>query len=178
VVSRDILHKSDVGGVALDLDNPQEVMDAYEAILCNCHKHNPRAVIEGVEVTEMVKRGTETIVGARKDRAFGPIVMCGMGGVYVEVMKDVAFQAVPFSRQEILSMIKETKIYPLLLGVRGEDKKDMNGVIDAITKIGSLVRKCDRITDIEINPLTVYDEGSGVKAVDVRVLLSERRQEK
>ncbi len=178
VVSRDILHKSDVGGVALNLDNPQEVMDAYEAILFNCRKHNPRAVIEGIEVTEMVKRGTETIVGARKDRSFGPIVMCGMGGVYVEVMKDVAFQAAPFSRQEALSMIKETKIYPLLLGVRGEDKKDMEGVIDVIVKLGSLVRKCDRITDIEINPLTVYDEGEGVKAVDVRVLLSERPQSK
>jgi acyl-CoA synthetase (NDP forming) len=151
-------------------------MDAYEAILFNCRKHDPKAVIEGVEVNEMVKKGTETIVGARRDRAFGPIAMCGMGGIYVEVMKDVSFRAVPFSRPDVLSMIKETKIYPLLLGVRGEDKKDMDGFMDAIIKLGSLVRQCDRISDIEINPLVVYDEGVGVKALDVRVLLSERRQ--
>ncbi len=178
VVSRDILHKSDVGGVALDLENQQEVMDAYEAILFNCRKHNPNAVIEGVEVNEMVKKGTETIVGARRDRSFGPIVMCGMGGVYVEVMKDVSFRSVPFSKSDVLAMIKETKIYPLLLGVRGEDKKDMDGVVDAIIKLGSLVRKCEKISDIEINPLVVYEQGKGVKALDVRVLLSERAQKK
>jgi acetyltransferase len=176
VVSRDILHKSDVGGVALDLLDQKEVMDAYEAILFNCRKHDPKAVIEGVEVNEMVKKGIETIVGARRDRSFGPIAMCGMGGIYVEVMKDVSFRAVPFSKADVLSMVKETKIYPLLLGVRGEDKKDMDGFMDAIIKLGSLVRQCDGISDIEINPLVVYDEGVGVKALDVRVLLSERRQ--
>ncbi len=175
VVSRDILHKSDVGGVALNLENPKEVMDAYEAILHNCRNHNPRAVIEGMEVSEMVKRGIETIVGARRDASFGPIAMCGMGGIYVEVMKDVAFRAVPFSRQEVLSMIKETRIYPLLLGVRGDEKKDIERVIDSIIMLGSLVRQCPGISDIEVNPLVVYDQGSGIKAVDVRVLLSERR---
>jgi acetyltransferase len=176
VVSRDILHKSDVGGVALNLLDQKEVMDAYEAILFNCRKHDPKANIEGVEVNEMVQKGTETIVGARRDRSLGPIVMCGMGGVYVEVMKDVSFRAVPFSKADILSMLKGTKLYSLLLGVRGEDKKDMDKLLDAIIKLGSLIKKCDRISDIEINPLVVYEEGVGVKALDVRVLLSERRQ--
>jgi acetate---CoA ligase (ADP-forming) len=176
IVSKDILHKSDAGGVALDLENQDEVMDAYEAILHNCRKYNPRAVIEGMEVAEMVKKGTETIVGARRDASFGPIVMCGMGGIYVEVMKDVAFRAVPFSRQDLLSMIKQTRIYTLLLGVRGEEKKDMDGVVEAIIKLGSLVKNCARISDIEINPLVVYDEGKGVKAVDARVLI--KRDEK
>jgi acetate---CoA ligase (ADP-forming) len=176
VVSRDILHKSDVGGVALNLLDQKEVMDAYEAILFNCRKHDPKANIEGVEVNEMVQKGTETIVGARRDRSLGPIVMCGMGGVYVEVMKDVSFRAVHFSKADILSMLKGTKLYSLLLGVRGEDKKDMEKLLDAIIKLGSLIKKCDRISDIEINPLVVYEEGVGVKALDVRVLLSERRQ--
>jgi len=171
VVSKDILHKSDAGGVALDLENREEVLDAYEAIHHNCRQYNPRAVIEGVEIAEMVKKGTETIVGARRDASFGPIVVCGMGGIYVEVLKDVAFRAVPFSRQDVLAMIKETRLYPLLLGVRGEESKDMDGVIDTIIKLGSLVRKCPRISDIEVNPLVVYDQGSGVKAVDARVLI-------
>ncbi len=93
-------------------------------------------------------------------------------------MKDVSFRSVPFSKSDVLAMIKETKIYPLLLGVRGEDKKDMDGVVDAIIKLGSLVRKCEKISDIEINPLVVYEQGKGVKALDVRVLLSERAQKK
>jgi acetate---CoA ligase (ADP-forming) len=171
VVSKDILHKSDAGGVALDLDNREEVVDAYEAIHHNCREHNPRAIVEGVEVAEMVKKGTETIVGARRDASFGPIVICGMGGIYVEILKDVSFRAVPFSRQDVLSMIKETRIYPLLLGVRGEAKKDMDGVIETIIKLGSLVKNCTRISDIEVNPLVVYDQGSGIKAVDARVLI-------
>jgi acetate---CoA ligase (ADP-forming) len=171
IVSKDILHKSDAGGVALDLENREEVVDAFEAIMHNCRNYNPRAVIEGVEVAEMVKKGMETIVGARRDASFGPIVMCGMGGVYVEVLKDVAFRAVPFSQQDILSMIKETRIYPLLLGVRGEEKKDMDGVIETIIKLASLVKNCERISDIEVNPLVVYEQGKGVKAVDARVLI-------
>ena len=176
IVSRDILHKSDAGGVILDLDSKEEVINAYEAILHNCRRYDPRAVIDGVEVSEMVKRGTETIIGARRDRSFGPIVMCGMGGIYVEVMKDVSFRAVPTDRVEIMSMIKKTRIYPLLLGVRGENRKDIEGVIQTIIKLGSLVWKYDGISDIEVNPLVVYDEGEGVKAVDVRVLLRERRE--
>jgi acetyltransferase len=120
----------------------------------------------------MLKAATETIVGARQDRAFGPTVMFGLGGIYVEVMKDVTFRAVPLSRADAQVMVKEIRSYPLLLGVRGEKRKDIDGVVDAILKLGTLVRRCRAISDIELNPLVVYEHGQGVKALDVRVLLA------
>lgn len=177
VVSKDIIHKSDAGGVALNLENKEEVIDAYQAIMQNCKAYNPEATIEGVEIAEMLKRDVETIIGARRDATFGPIIMFGLGGIYVEVMKDVAFRALPLSRREIMSMIKQTRSYPLLLGVRGEEQKDMESVISCIIKLGSLLQRCPLISDIEINPLMVYEQGLGAKAVDVRILLSkdERR---
>jgi acetyltransferase len=172
VVSRDILHKSDAGGVALDLEDKEEVIDAYQAILHSCRVYQPAAVIAGVEVSEMVQPGLEVIVGARRDITFGPIVMFGLGGIYVEVLKDVSFRALPIDRQEAISMIKQTKAYPLLLGVRGEEKKDINFTLDTIIKLATVIEKCKSITDIEINPLVVYDHGQGVKAVDARVLVA------
>ena len=172
VVSRDILHKSDAGGVALDLADKNEVVDAYQAIMRNYRAYNPLAVIGGVEISEMVASGTETIIGARRDRTFGPIMMFGLGGIYVEVMKDVAFRALPINRKEVMAMVKEIRAYPLLLGVRGEERKDVESVVDTIIKVGTILQKCARISDIEINPLVVYEYGRGVKAVDVRILLS------
>ena len=172
VVSRDILHKSDAGGVALDLVDKNEVIDAYQAILRNCRAYKAEAAIDGVEVSAMVKAGTETIVGARRDSTFGPIIMFGLGGIYVEVMKDVAFRALPIDRKEVMSMVKQIRAYPLLLGVRGEEKKDVDSVVDTIIKVGTIIQKCKLISDIEINPLVVYENGKGVKAVDVRILIS------
>jgi len=172
VVSRDILHKSDAGGVALDLMDQREVMDAYQAIIRHCRAYKPEARIEGVEVSEMVTQGTETIVGARRDKTFGPVIMFGLGGIYVEVMKDIAFRALPISRKEVRSMVKEIHAYPILLGVRGEEKKDIDQVVDSILKVGAILQKCPQISDIEINPLVVYEQGQGVKAVDVRIMLS------
>jgi acyl-CoA synthetase (NDP forming) len=176
VVSRDILHKSDAGGVALDLEDRNEVIDAYQAILRNARAYKADASIEGVEVSEMVEKGMETIIGARRDRTFGPLIMFGLGGIYVEVMKDVAFRALPINRKEIMAMVKEIRAYPLLLGVRGEEKKDLDGVVDTIVKVGTVLQQCERIPDIEINPLMVYEHGRGVKAVDVRILLTSGRK--
>jgi acetyl coenzyme A synthetase (ADP forming)-like protein len=173
VVSKDIIHKSDAGGVALDLLNKKEVIDAYEAIMLSCKTKVPGASIEGVEVTEMVTAGTEIIAGAKIDPSFGPIVMVGLGGIYVEVMKDVAFRAHPLNRREVLSMIKEIRSYPLLLGVRGEKMKDVEGLVDIILKLGSIIQKCKGISDIEVNPVVVYEQGEGAKAVDIRILLSK-----
>jgi succinyl-CoA synthetase beta subunit len=178
VVSKDILHKSDVGGVILDLDNSKEVINAYEAIIHKCKGYNPNAVIEGIEVCEMVKKGTELIVGARRDPAFGPVIMCGLGGIYVEVMKDVSFRTLPMNRGIALSMLEDIRSYPLLLGARGEEKKDINSVIDTIVKISSIIKKCGRITDIEINPVVVYTDKKGLKAVDARILIAKPKEEK
>jgi len=171
VVSRAILHKSDAGGVALDIENRQEVLDAYEAIMRSCRAYKPDAVIDGIEVCEMVKKGTELIIGARKDPQMGPIVMCGMGGIYVEVMKDVAFRSAMLNGKEARTMVSETRSYELLLGARGEERRDIDAVIETIIKTAGIIRKISRITDIEINPVVVYEAGRGLKAVDVRILV-------
>jgi acetyl coenzyme A synthetase (ADP forming)-like protein len=173
VVSRDILHKSDAGGVALNIENKDEVVDAYEAIMRNCKAYKSDAVIDGIEVCEMVKKGTEIIIGARKDPQMGPIVMAGMGGIYVEVMKDVAFRSAALNKNEALKMISETRSYALLLGARGEDQKDIDVVVDSVIKAATIIRKVPRISDIEINPIVVYEKGKGVKAVDVRILITK-----
>ena len=176
IVSRDVLHKSDAGGVALDLLNRDEVIDAYEAILQNVKAYNPQAVIDGIEVAQMVPAGMELIIGARLDPSFGPIVMCGLGGIYVEVMKDVVFRALPLNRKDVTAMLKEIRSYPLLLGVRGEKRKDIDEVISTVIKIGTVINHCRRITDIEINPVVVYEQGSGLTAVDVRILIKKIRR--
>jgi acetyltransferase len=174
IVSKDILHKSDAGGVALDLDDADEVIDAYQAILRSCQAYKPDAVIDGIEVVEMVRSGVETIVGARQDVSFGPVVMFGLGGIYVEVMKDVAFRAAPIGTGTAREMIGSIRSYPLLLGVRGESRKDIGGTADVITRLGQLISECREITDVEINPLVVYDYAEGVKAVDVRILFNHQ----
>ncbi len=171
VVSKDIIHKSDAGGVALDLEDEGEVIDAYQAIIRSCRAYNAKAVIKGVEVAEMVKPGVETIIGARQDPSFGPVVMFGLGGIYVEVMKDVAFRAAPLGSRTAHSMIGEIRSYPLLLGVRGEKRKDIDAIADVAIRLGALAVRIREITDIEINPLVAYEHGEGVKAVDVRILL-------
>jgi acetate---CoA ligase (ADP-forming) len=178
VVSRDILHKSDAGGVALDIQNENEVTDAYEAILQSCRRYKPDAVIEGIEVSEQVRPGVETIVGARRDLSFGPIVMFGLGGIYVEVMKDIVFRAFPCNLKEANRMISQIKTYPLLLGVRGEARKDIDALADAILRVGTIIKRFKDISDIEINPLVAYDHGDGVKAVDVRIILSRQEAAK
>ncbi len=177
VVSKDILHKSDVGGIALDLENDQEVISGYEAIMRNCRMNMPNAAIEGVEISEMVKPGTEMIVGAMVDKTFGPTVMVGLGGIYVEVMKDVSFRALPMARTQIMEMIKEIRSYPLLMGVRGEKTRDINALVDTIIKLGAIIRNCKGISDIEINPLVIYEQGMGARAVDVRIILSKEDRE-
>jgi acyl-CoA synthetase (NDP forming) len=164
--------------VALDIDNEAEVMDAYEAILQNCRRYKADAVIEGIEISEQVKPGVETIVGARHDLSFGPIVMFGLGGIYVEVMKDIVFRAFPLNLREANRMIRQIKTYPLLLGVRGETRKDIDALADAILRVGTIIKRFKDISDIEINPLVAYDHGEGVKAVDVRILLSRQEAAK
>jgi len=176
VVSKDIIHKSDARGVALDLESKREVIDAYQAILRSCRAYKRDARIEGVEVAEMVQAGVEIIIGARQDRSFGPTVMVGLGGVYVEVLKDVAFRAAPVDRATALEMIADLRSFPLLLGVRGEKRKDIEAVADVIVTLSHLVDQCREITDIEINPLVAYDVGEGVKAVDVRILFQTPKE--
>ncbi len=176
IVSKDIVHKSDAGGVALDLENKDEVVDAYQAILRSCRAHVPEAVIDGVDVVQMVRPGVETIVGARQDPSFGPVVMFGLGGIYVEVMKDVAFRAAPVGRATAREMISDLRSYPLLLGVRGESRKDIEAIADVVVKLSHLIDRCREIADIEVNPLIVYDHGQGTRTVDMRILIRQPKE--
>ena len=176
VVSKDIIHKSDAGGIALNLENDGEVVNAYGAILRSCKTYAPQALIDGVDISEMVKPGTELIVGARIDQTFGPTIMIGLGGIYVEVMKDVSFRSLPVNAKDIIGMIKELHSYPLLLGVRGEKMKDVAAIVNVIIILGAILRHCEGISDIEINPLVVYEQGEGVRAVDIRIILEKNEK--
>ena len=171
IVSKDIIHKSDAGGVALNIKSADEVKKAYANILERCKKYKADAVIKGIEVVEMIRPGVETIVGGRIDPSFGPVVMFGQGGIYVEVMKDIAFRALTLDPQEVDQMIQEIKAYPLLKGVRGEKRRDIAKLNDAILRVAAVLQECPEITDIEINPLVAYPEGEGVRAVDARILV-------
>jgi len=176
VVSKDIVHKSDSGGVALDLQNEEEVVDAYQAIIRSCRAHVPDAIIDGIEVVEMVRPGVETIVGARQDPSFGPVVMIGLGGIYVEVMKDVAFRAAPVSLPMAKQMIADLRSYALLLGVRGESRRDIDAIADVVVKLSHLIDQCREIADIEVNPLIAYDHGQGTRTVDMRILIKQPKE--
>lgn len=174
VVSGDIVHKSDAGGVVMDLQNEKEVVDAYQAILHSCRKYKPAARVEGVQVSELIPKDVEVITGAVRDESFGPVVMCGLGGIYVEIMGDVAFRSYPLDKKSVMNMINETRSSHLLMGARGAKRKDVEAVIEVILKLGAILSRHPEISDIEINPLMVYEAGKGACAPDVRILLSKR----
>ncbi|MFX0149733.1 MAG: acetate--CoA ligase family protein [Candidatus Hodarchaeota archaeon] len=175
IVSKDIIHKSDAGGVALNLENREEVIDAYEAITNSAKKYRPDALITGVEIVTMIKMedAIETIIGARIDNSFGSTVMFGLGGIYVEVLKDVSFRAVPLTREDALDMVRQIRAYPLLLGVRGEERRDIEGCVDIIMRLAKIILTCPDISDIEINPVLAFEQKKGVLAVDTRILLGD-----
>ena len=167
VVSEEIIHKTDVGGVVLNIENEKEAAEAYEAIIENCKRNVPKARIVGIEVTKMLPKGVETIIGATTDASFGKVVMFGLGGIYVEVMKDVTFRVAPVAKKEIRRMVREIESYPILAGVRGEKSKDIEAIIDTIYRIGMLVTKFEEILELDINPLIVYEKGA--KVADARM---------
>ena len=172
VVSPDILHKSDAGGVIVNITNEAEIIAGFGNILKNCQSHVPGAQILGIEVAEMVKLDTEIIVGAKTDPSIGPIVMVGMGGIYVEVFKDVSFRSYPTTTSELMAMISELKVSQILSGIRGEKSRDISAVARTLDKIGKLLLKIPEISEIEINPLIVLEDAKGIKALDIRILLA------
>jgi len=169
VVSPDVLHKSDAGGVFLNIENSRQVKKSFNLIKENCRRHDPCARFHGVEISRMLEPGLEVIIGARRDASLGPVVMCGMGGIYVEVLKDVSFRSFPLAREEACGMIKELKAYPVMSGIRGKESVDEESVVDAILKAGEILLMCPEIEDLEINPLFVYTEGAA--AADARVII-------
>lgn len=169
IVSPDVIHKFDVGGVILSLNGPQEVKVAYKKILKNVKKHKADTKIIGVLVQEMVPQSTEVIVGATKDPQFGPALMFGLGGIFVEVLKDVTFRIAPINRQDAQEMVTEVKAYPILKGYRGQPCVDIDAIVDILLKTSKLVMNHLEIKELDLNPVMVYEKGA--KTVDARIIL-------
>ena len=174
VDSPDIPHKTDAGIIKLGISNKTELTDAYNAILANAKKYAPKAKIKGVLVQEMVRDAREVIVGMTHDPQFGPAIMFGVGGVFVEVFKDVSLRVAPLSRADAEEMVKEVKGYEILKAFRGKPEADIEGIIDVLLKVSQLALDLgDSISEIDINPLMVLDKGKGVKAGDALVVLRD-----
>jgi len=171
IVSPDISHKSDVGGVKLNLKTADEVRAAYEEIVANAKKHVPDARIEGVAVQHMAPQGTEVIVGMTTDPQFGPVMMFGLGGIMVEVLKDVSFRLVPLEEKDARQMIQEIKGRPILEGVRGQPPADLAALQDTLLKVSKFVEAHPEIRELDLNPVFAYPDGA--VAVDARIVISE-----
>lgn len=169
IISPDVTHKSDSGGVRLDLKNVSEVKKAYHEILEALRNQSPDAVIHGISVQKMVRPGTEVIVGTSRDPQFGPVVMFGLGGILVEVLKDVSFRIVPVERRDAHEMIKEIKGYPLLEGYRGKEPANIPALVEMILKISNFVNENPLVKELELNPVFAYRDRA--LAVDARIIL-------
>jgi acetyltransferase len=174
IASPNILHKTDVGGVRVNLSSPTDVRDAFELIVYRAQRYVPDAVIWGCLVQEMIPKGLEVLVGVNRDPQFGPLVTFGLGGIYVEALKDVTFRVAPFDRHEAEAMLGEIRAHALLDGVRGEKPADKAAIVNTLLHISQLVTDFPEIVELDINPLVVYPEGNGAIALDMRVVLSSK----
>lgn len=171
IASPDILHKTDIGGVKVGLTSASDVRDAFELIVYRAQRYVPDAHIWGCLVQEMVPRGIEILVGMSRDAQFGPMITFGLGGIYVEALRDVTFRIAPFGRQDAEEMLDEIRAHSLLDGVRGEPPADKAAIIDTLLRMSQMVTDFPEIVEMDINPLMVYTEGSGVMALDMRLVL-------
>jgi len=169
IVSPDILHKSDIGGVKLNLNSEDEVGRAYDEIMATAKKHAPKAKVEGVSVQPMARPATEVIIGMNKDQQFGPVLMFGLGGILVEVLKDVSFRIVPLAKRDAREMIREIKAYPVLEGYRGQEPADVETLENLLLKVSDFVEKHPDIKEMDLNPIFAYRDGA--TAVDARIIL-------
>ncbi len=169
IVSPDIVHKSDAGGVIVNLKNKDEVETAYNKILENVRKFKPDAKIVGVLVQEMAPSSTEVIIGSIKDPQFGPTIMFGLGGIFVELLKDVTFRVAPITAQEAAEMVVEVRAYPLLNGYRNTPAADVKAIVDLLLSVSKLVIDHPEIKELDLNPVMAYAQGT--KTVDARIIL-------
>ncbi|MFB3880554.1 MAG: acetate--CoA ligase alpha subunit [Armatimonadota bacterium] len=173
IVSPDILHKSDIGGVRLGVRDRQEAMDVFELMMLRVRRYAPEAIIRGVFVQEMIQGGREVIIGSTRDPQFGPLVMFGLGGIYVEVLKDVSFRVAPFGERHGRRMIEEIRSAPLLRGARGEKSSDIDAIVRCLLTVSQMVTDFPGIVEMDINPLKVREPGAGAVAVDARITITE-----
>lgn len=172
IASHDISHKSDAGGVKVGLKTREDVAGAYKQIMDSVKQKAPQARIEGVSVQNMAKPGIEVIIGMTKDAQFGPVLMFGLGGIWVEVLKDVSFRIIPLTKNDAGEMIKEIKGYPLLQGYRGMDPASISTLEDMLLKLSDFMEKNPEIKEMDLNPIFAYKDGA--VAVDARVVLEDK----
>ena len=169
IVSPDVTHKSDIGGVRLGLDSPETVTAAFAEISDAVKQHEPNARIEGVAVQKMARPDIEVIVGMSKDPQFGPVLMFGLGGVLVEVLKDVSFRIVPLEPRDARQMVREIKGFPVLQGFRGQDPADLEALEKLLLKVSAFVDAHPEIEELDLNPVFAYKDGA--LAVDARIVV-------
>ena len=171
VVSPDISHKSDVGGVIVGVNSKEEAIEASKKIIENVSKNVPSARITGILVQKMAKKGLEIIIGGLRDNIFGPVVMFGLGGIFVEVLKDVSFRVAPISYEDAYEMMKEIKSAKLLEGYRGQPPVDKKAIADIIIAVAKLLEENPEVDSVDLNPVIAYPDGAVV--VDARVILKQ-----
>ena len=171
IASSDVVHKSDAGGVKLGLKTSRQVGKAYDDILRAIKQQYPEAKIQGVSVQKMARPGVEVIIGMSKDAQFGPVLMFGLGGILVEILKDVSFRIVPLARRDAREMVREIKGYPLLEGYRGQEAVDVANLEELILKVSSFVEQHPEVKELDLNPIFAYSDGA--VAVDARIILEK-----
>ncbi|MCK4970864.1 MAG: acetate--CoA ligase family protein, partial [Thermoplasmata archaeon] len=170
VASSEIAHKSDMGGIAVGMDSDGSVRDNFHYIMRTVRQRMPRARIDGVTIQKMVK-GREIIVGINRNDTFGPVVTFGLGGIFVEILKDVSTRIAPLTRQDIRSMITEIQSFPILAGARGQRPADLDALEDLIARVTQIAIDFPQVQELEVNPLLLGEEGEGAWAVDALITL-------
>jgi acyl-CoA synthetase (NDP forming) len=169
IVSPQVLHKSDAGGVVVGVNDEKGIREGYQKIISNIKKNVPTAVIDGILVQEMAPKGTEIIIGSTVDPTFGPTIMFGLGGIFVEILKDVSFRLAPITKDDAWEMLDEIKAKKILDGARGMPKADKETIVATLLSISKMLMECPEIQELDMNPLIVYEKGA--RAVDARVIL-------
>lgn len=170
VISADVIHKSDSGGVRLGLGNSTQVGRAYSDIMSSVRQRHPQATIQGISVQPMAPPGIEVIIGMSTDPQFGPVIMFGLGGVLVEILKDVSFRIVPVTRRDAAEMVREIKGYPILAGFRGQKPASVPALEELIVKVSQFIESNPQIRELDLNPVFAYENKA--VAVDARVVLA------
>lgn len=173
ILSPDIQHKTEAGCVYIGVGE-EHVGKIYEEIMENASAYKADAAIDGVLIQEMAAEGLEVIVGMKKDPQFGPVLMAGSGGIYVEVFQDIALRLLPIDEKEAVKMIKETKLYQIIRGARGTEY-DMDALVGCLLKVSELAVDQPSIEEIDINPLFLYEKGQGAKGVDALIKITEEK---
>ncbi len=176
ILSKDILHKSDAGGVKINLKSEEEVRKAFNEIMENAKKYGDKKGIEvdlsrGVFISDFADMGTEVIVGVTRDPQFGHALMFGLGGIFVEVLKDVTFRLIPLTERDAKEMVSEIKASKILDGIRGQGPRDVDALVEIMLKVSKMVEENPEINELDCNPTFVYEKGKGALVVDARILI-------